>query len=88
MAFAQGCSEYALWQLRENPAYAGDQIVTIDTGTCEILPIGGIGNNNRLLCIEGRMGDTYRRIEIVVQEILPKTKIASWQEVSIFTLCQ
>ncbi len=88
MAFAQGCGEWALQQLRNNPEYGGDQFLPMDAGTCEVLPVGGIGNNNRQLCIEGRMGDTYRRMEIVIQEILPKTKISSWQEVSIFTLCE
>lgn len=88
MALAQACGEYALRQLRNDPAYTGNQIRTIGSGTCEILPVGGIGNNNRLVCVEGQIGDVFRRMEIIVPEILPQTKIASWQEVSLFTLCQ
>lgn len=88
MALAQGCAEYALQTLRENPAYLGDQTVSLGSGQCEILPVGGTGNTNRLLCAEGRVGQNYRRLEIIVQEVLPQTKIYSWQEVSVFSLCQ
>lgn len=87
IGLAQACSEYALQQLRINPQYAGDQILTLESGTCDIHPIGGIGNNNRLVCIEGIVGDIYRRLEIVVQQVLPKTTITSWQEVTQFSLC-
>lgn len=87
MGLAQACSEYALTQLRNNPQYAGNDVVQIGNGTCDIYLIGGIGNNNRLLCIEGVLGDTYRRLEIVVKEVLPKTTITSWQEVTQFSLC-
>jgi len=87
MALAQGCSEYALQKLRENPSYIGGETVTLGNGQCEVLTIGGTGNTNRLLCAEGRVGQNYRRLEIIVQEVLPQTKIYSWQEVSIFSLC-
>ncbi len=88
MAQAQACAEYALKELRKDPSYAGNDIMSLGTGSCEILPVGGIGNNNRLICTEGQVGDVFRRLEIVVRDVLPKVKISSWQEVSLFTLCQ
>lgn len=88
LAHAQGCAEYGLLKLRSLPSYAGNEFITIGSGQCEILSVGGIGNNNRVLCTEGKIGDEVRRLEIVIDQILPQTKIYSWQEVSIFSLCQ
>lgn len=87
LALAQGCAEYGLLHLRQSPSYAGNEFLTIGGQQCEILPIGGIGNNNRVLCTEGVMGDSVRRLEIVINSVLPRTTIYSWQEVSVFTLC-
>ncbi len=88
LSIAQGCAEYGLLKLRQSPTYMGNEFVTIGVHTCEILPVGGIGNNNRVLCLEGKVGDTVRRLEIAVSQVLPQTKIFSWQEVSVFSLCQ
>lgn len=87
MALAQGCAEYALQKLRVSPAYIGDEGVVFGAGDCTIMRIGGTGNTNRLLCAEGQVGENYRRLEIIVKEVLPQTKIYSWQEVSNFSLC-
>ncbi len=88
LAIAQGCAEYGLLKLRQSPSYAGNEFLTIGNHQCEILPVGGIGNNNRVLCTEGKIGDSVRRLEIVINQILPQTKIYSWQEVSVFSICQ
>ena len=88
LALAQGCADYALLQLRTSPNYAGNEVLTYSNGTCELLAVGGSGNTNRLLCTEGQVGETIRRLEIVVNQILPQTKIYSWQEVANFSLCQ
>jgi hypothetical protein len=88
LAAAQACAEYALLQLRTAPTYPGDELLDLNNGSCELLQIGGIGNNNRLLCLEGRSGDATRRLEIVVNQLLPETTITSWQEVTTFSLCQ
>ena len=84
----QGCAEEALLKLHNDPTYSGNESFVIGGGTCDVLTVGGIGNNNRSLCLEGVNGDTVRRIEIVINQVLPKTTIYSWQEVSSFTLCQ
>jgi hypothetical protein len=88
LANAQACAEYGLMKLRQTPSYAGDEFVTIGSNQCEILPIGGIGNNNRVLCAEGKVGDSVRRLEVVINQVLPQTKIYSWQEVAVFSLCE
>jgi hypothetical protein len=90
LAAAQACSEYALLKLRTIPAYSGNETLSIDgSGTsCQLLTIGGTGNTNRSICIQGVSASVTRRLEISVSRILPKTLIASWQEVGSFTLCQ
>lgn len=88
LANAQACAEYGLMQLRQSPSYAGNEFIAIGADQCEILSVGGIGNNNRVLCTEGKVGDSVRRLEIVINQILPETKIYSWQEVAVFSLCE
>lgn len=88
LELAQGCAEYGLQKLRTSLTYSGDEVLTYGSGVCELLTIGGIGNTSRLLCTEGQSGDSIRRLEIVVSQLLPKTTIFSWQEVSSFSLCE
>lgn len=88
LATAQACAEYALLQLRESPSYAGNEFLALGNDRCEVLPVGGIGNNNRAVCTEGTSGDAIRRLEIAVSQVLPQTKVYSWQEVAVFTLCE
>lgn len=86
--YAQGCADYALLQLRNSLNFTGNEMLTYTNGTCEILTVGGVDNGNRILCTEGQAGDSIRRLEIIVSQVLPQTKISSWQETAAFTLCQ
>ncbi len=90
IALSEGCSEYALMKLRADPLYVGNEIVTQfqNGGRCKVFAIGGAGNNNRILCTEAEVGTVTRRMEIIIQQLLPKTLIYSWQEVPFLTLCQ
>ena len=87
-ALANGCMEYALQELRTSTNYAGNEIKTLSSGTCEILTIGGVGNNDRMICVEGKAGLVARRLEVAVSQVLPRTLIDSWQEVASFSLCE
>lgn len=88
LATAQACAEYALLKLRQSPSYGGNEFLTIGDDQCEILTVGGIGNNNRAVCTEGTSGEAIRRLEIAVSQVLPQTMLYSWQEVAIFSLCE
>jgi hypothetical protein len=88
LAAAQACAEYGLLHLKETIAYPGDEILTLSGTECALLPIGGMGNDHRLLCSEGRAGDTVRRLEIIINQVSPVMTIDSWQEVAAFSLCQ
>lgn len=87
LALAQACAEHALLRLRNDSGYGGNEIHALGNGTCEILKVGGTGNENRTICTEGVRGDTARRMEILIARLLPSVAISSWQEVTAFTSC-
>jgi len=86
--YAQTCAERSLLTLRSDLSYAGKETFTYEQGTCEILATEGAGNNNRVLCVEGTVGQAVRRIEITVSQVRPTTLISAWDEVSSFAKCQ
>ncbi len=85
--YAQTCIERALRSLRDDLTYGGDETFTFARGSCTLLSIGGSGNRDRTLCAEGRSGQSVRRLEILVRTLYPTVTIATWREVSIFSLC-
>lgn len=87
LANAQTCIEHGLLELFENNSYDGDETITIGEDSCYILTVGGSGNTNRSLCAEGMSGKTTRRLEVVIEEILPSIEIYAWQEVTLFSSC-
>lgn len=88
LSLAELCAEHALLILHENAGYLGDETIEKDYGECYVLFVGGSGNENRTVCTEGISGDTVRRLEIVVQRLIPSVTIYSWQEVEEFTICE
>lgn len=85
---ATACAERALWELRGNLQYIGDETVTLSSGAeCRVLPVGGSGNTGRTVCVEATHQSVIRRLEITVATVLPSTAITRWQEVSEFSLC-
>lgn len=88
IAAAEACAEIGLNALRSNPSYGGNEEYELETDVdCEILSVGGTGNANRLLCTEGTVGGSVRRLEIIISSLYPQMRIASWQEVSTFSIC-
>ncbi len=84
---AQTCADRGLMNLFLDSGYTGGETVVLSYGSCEILQPGGFGNDNRTLCLEGISGAHTRRIEIVVERLLPSIQIYSWQEVATITSC-
>jgi len=85
--YAQTCAERSLLTLRSDLSYAGNETFTYDRGTCRVHALDGTGNNGRILCVEGTVGQAVRRIEITVNQVRPTTLITAWDEVSAFTKC-
>lgn len=74
------CSEHALMKLKENPGYTGNEIINIEGGECQILPIEG----NWIIKVSAIFSNQIKKAKIVVNQINPQMVIASWQEVAEF----
>lgn len=85
--YAQTCAERVIRSLKKDTAYGGGEIMDFAWGECEVMAVGGNGNMDRAVCIEGRSGDNTRRMEIDIERLFPSTVISSWTEVAEFTLC-
>lgn len=86
-SLAQTCAERALRALWEDTSYAGIEALTFSEGQCDILRVGGSGNENRSVCAEGRVGSTVRRYEILLEQVLPSIQVSAWREVDQFSAC-
>ncbi len=79
---ATSCAEYALGQLRQNNAYAGNATLTVDSGdTCYIGVPGGSGNTNRTLVTTSTILDVTQTESISITQLRPQLQISSWQDV-------
>lgn len=84
---AMTCAEHGLYELQHDLNYSGNEEIFIGNDNCFILRTGGGGNENRTLCTEGMSGNTTRRLEIIIERLLPSVNIFAWQEVEFFTSC-
>lgn len=87
MENARTCVERAFLELRTDPTYAGDESMTLSSGTCALRSIGGTGNGTRRICASGEKMGVTRRLEVQVATLFPHTRIDFWREVPSFTLC-
>lgn len=85
--YAKACVERTFRRLRTEPSYAGGETVVFAKGSCFIRPVAGDGVNDRRVCVEGRSGNTVRRLQIGLSHIFPSIKTSSYAEVVDFTLC-
>lgn len=84
---AHTCAERTLRSLRLDPTYGGEETFTLTRGTCTVDPIGGSGNRNRTICVQGNQNNVVARMEIAVAQLFPSVTITSWQQVAAFSLC-
>ncbi len=85
--YANTCAERALRSLRSDLTYAGNETFTFSSGSCDVRDVGGSGNTNRTVCTDGKSGQAIRRLEISIAQVYPSVTIATWREVSGFSLC-
>jgi hypothetical protein len=85
--YMETCAERALRSLRLDPTYQGDTQYSFNMDSCYIHSIGGSGNLDRTLCVQGVSGNITRRMEIRISRLFPVVVIKSWQEVSSFSAC-
>ncbi|HVW66508.1 MAG TPA: hypothetical protein VHA78_02135 [Candidatus Peribacteraceae bacterium] len=84
---AHTCAERALLALRKDPSYGGDETFQLARGSCTVKYIGGNGNENRTVCVEGANGLTVERMEMAIVHVFPSITFSSWQNVADFSLC-
>lgn len=87
LEYMQTCAERSIRSLRLDPTYTGEERYRFGSDSCYIRVIGGSGNNDRTICLEGLSGNVTRRMEIRVSALFPSVVIRSWQEVSAFSYC-
>lgn len=79
------CAEDSLMKLKDDLNYSGSETIIInDQGSCEILPLEGSGNNDRVIKTSGVSHGQTRKIRIDITEVNPSMEIESWQEVTSF----
>jgi len=74
------CAEQALMKLKENINYSGGEIIDIEGGNCQILPIEGKWTIKTIANFENQV----KKIKIIVSQVNPEMIISSWQEVADF----
>jgi len=88
LALANLCAEQALMKLESVLNYAGGESVTVGSDTCDILTIGGSGNQDRTVKIQATSttanGTYVRKVKVEVSQISPVMQISSWEGVADF----
>lgn len=78
---ARSCSEEALQQGRDNPAYTGTGNLGLGGGTCTYT-VTNNGGSSRIIDASGVAGDVVRKIKIYATITTSSISITSWQEVN------
>lgn len=79
-SLAEGCAEYALFKLRDNPSYTGNENVTINGSTCTVRPL--ISGTPTTIQTEATVDNRHWRVEVKVTT--STFTINSWKRVSSF----
>jgi len=78
---ALACAERALDRLKNSLLYAGSETISWPEGSCQILPLGGLGNTNRSIQTSGSVGSVIQKVEVEVTLVNPLMQVASYLEV-------
>lgn len=81
-ALANACAEEALLKLKQDLSYAGNETITLASGSCQIQDVKGTGPN-RIIKTTGTVGTIIRKVEVKVK-ISPSFTLTSWLEVADF----
>lgn len=80
---ADTCAEYALNALRANQSYGGNEIVTIGSQNCSILPLEGSGQV-RTIKTQSTVGSSTRRVRVITSQTTPSIIVSEWRELADF----
>lgn len=80
-AQANACAEIAIGKLQTIIGYAGNESVSSGGITCDILPITGVGNYDRVITARATVKNHTKKISVTITKISSPTVISSWKEV-------
>lgn len=81
---ADFCAEQALMKLESVLNYSGNETITIGEESCDILPLEGSGNFNRVIKTQSIVSGQTRKIKVEISQVSPVMQITSWQQVAEF----
>jgi hypothetical protein len=87
LAYANTCMENALAALTADGTYAGDTSMLFSQGSCTIHAVGGSGNADRTICVDGASGAATRHLEATLSRVLPTAQFSIFRETPAITLC-
>lgn len=83
-AYADACAEVALNRIRENINYSGNDTITFPNGNCIIRPVIGSGTETPAVETQAQVGESIRKIQVVLNSVRPQIEIYQWLEVPEF----
>jgi len=80
---ANACVEETFRQIKRTSDFSGTGILSLAEGTCTYTVVIGIGEN-RLIQATGTAGTVVRKVKVMIDALVPRIHIASWEEVGDF----
>jgi hypothetical protein len=84
LALANACAEIGTMKLLSVFQYAGNEVITVGSESCNIEAMSETGNFNRTVKAQGTVTGITKKVSLNVYQVSPVTQITSWQEVSDF----
>jgi len=84
LSLSNACAEIALMKVESVLNYNGNETIMIEGDSCEIMPLEGSGNTNRIIKTKSTIIDHTRKVKIEISQISPIMQITSWKEVADF----
>lgn len=84
LSLAEACAENALLKLRNDLNYSGNETIIIEgSDSCDILPVEGSGNFNRVIKTRSTIKGFTKKIRLDIAQVMP-LQISLWEEVKDF----
>lgn len=80
-ALADSCAEEGLYRVKLSENFSGSGSLVDQFGSCEysVLNLGGA---SRLVAATGTVQSVVRKVRVILDQINPRIRISSWQEVA------
>lgn len=83
-AAVDSCAEIALFKLKSDLSYSGNETITNSYGECTIRTLSGSGNTDRIIEVESNFEDAFSKVRISIDQINPEFVISNWEYISDF----